>query len=658
VAHRPRGIGNAVKTFSLSRLNIGPRLTLCFVFIILAMLAGNAVLLWQFDRARAQAERLSAVDQKFIAVLQAHLNLVSFHEKLDALARADGSPLPVSELEAFHREIVESSRRSKDALSRLPTETQSDAASLPTLIAIQQILPAQLEAVTALAKSGDWRAVRLRLTNQVRPLQALSSSLVDALDREVGDERSQIIANIGRAQRRILLIVPLTAGIILVFAAAFGIAITRSITQPLSRLMDASKALGRSEFHHRISIAGRDELAHLAQVFNETAATLRDLYQALFTRGAYLSEAQRLSHTGSFGWNLYDGELVWSDETFRIFDCDPSVNPTLELVLRRTHPDDVALVRQLIDRVSHGGTDWDLEHRLLMPDGSTKYVRAVAHAVRDPSGQLRFVGAVVDLTPSKRAEEALNRARAELAHVSRVTTLSALTASIAHEVNQPLAGIITNAGTCLRMLDAVPPNIEGARETARRTIRDGNRAADVITRLRALFSKREFMLEPLDLNEATREVIALSANDLHRNRVILQSEFASDLPMIVGDRIQLQQVILNLLRNGSDAMVDVHDRPRHLRIRTEREDGDRVRLTVSDAGVGLPAQSIDSLFDAFYTTKSGGMGIGLFVSRSIVERHQGRLWAEPNVGPGATFSVSVPCDHAGVADAPPALRSA
>jgi signal transduction histidine kinase/HAMP domain-containing protein len=658
VAHRPRGIGNAVKTFSLSRLNIGPRLTLCFVFIILAMLAGNAVLLWQFDRARAQAERLSAVDQKFIAVLQAHLNLVSFHEKLDALARADGSPLPVSELEAFHREIVESSRRSKDALSRLPTETQSDAASLPTLIAIQQILPAQLEAVTALAKSGDWRAVRLRLTNQVRPLQALSSSLVDALDREVGDERSQIIANIGRAQRRILLIVPLTAGIILVFAAAFGIAITRSITQPLSRLMDASKALGRSEFHHRISIAGRDELAHLAQVFNETAATLRDLYQALFTRGAYLSEAQRLSHTGSFGWNLYDGELVWSDETFRIFDCDPSVNPTLELVLRRTHPDDVALVRQLIDRVSHGGTDWDLEHRLLMPDGSTKYVRAVAHAVRDPSGQLRFVGAVVDLTPSKRAEEALNRARAELAHVSRVTTLSALTASIAHEVNQPLAGIITNAGTCLRMLDAVPPNIEGARETARRTIRDGNRAADVITRLRALFSKREFMLEPLDLNEATREVIALSANDLHRNRVILQSEFASDLPMIVGDRIQLQQVILNLLRNGSDAMVDVHDRPRHLRIRTEREDGDRVRLTVSDAGVGLPAQSIDSLFDAFYTTKSGGMGIGLFVSRSIVERHQGRLWAEPNVGPGATFLVSVPCDHAGVADAPPALRSA
>ena len=222
------------------------------------------------------------------------------------------------------------------------------------------------------------------------------------------------------------------------------------------------------------------------------------------------------------------------------------------------------------------------------------------------------------------------------------TTLSALTASIAHEVNQPLSGIITNASTCLRMLDADPPDIDGARETARRTIRDGNRASDVITRLRALFSKKEFTLEPLDLNEATREVIALSLSDLQRNRVVLQSELADDLPTITGDRIQLQQVILNLLRNASDAMVGVHDRPRQLLIRTEREDGDRVRVTVRDAGVGVDRQSMDKLFDAFYTTKSGGMGIGLSVSRSIVERHHGRLWAEPNDGPGATFSFSIP----------------
>ena len=215
-----------------------------------------------------------------------------------------------------------------------------------------------------------------------------------------------------------------------------------------------------------------------------------------------------------------------------------------------------------------------------------------------------FVGALQDVTESMVAEEALSRARSELAHVARLTTVSALTASITHEVNQPLSGIITNAGTCLRMLAADPPDIPGARETARRTIRDGNRAADVITRLRALFSKKAFTLEPLDLNDATREVIALSWSDLQRNRVILQSELADDLPRVTGDRVQLQQVILNLLRNASDAMVGVDDRPRQLLVRTERENGDRVRVTVRDAGSGIDRESMDKLFDTFYTTRA------------------------------------------------------
>jgi signal transduction histidine kinase len=228
-----------------------------------------------------------------------------------------------------------------------------------------------------------------------------------------------------------------------------------------------------------------------------------------------------------------------------------------------------------------------------------------------------------------------------------------LTASIAHEVNQPLSGIITNASTCLRMLAADPPNVEGARETARRTIRDGNRASDVIARVRALFSKKEPAIEAVDLSEVTREVMALSLSDLQRNRVVLQSALAEDLPAITGDRIQLQQVILNLLRNASDAMADVHDRPRQLLVRTEREDGDRVRVSVRDAGVGVDPQNVDKLLDAFYTTKTDGMGIGLSISRSIIERHHGRLWAEANDGPGATFSFSIPSGLASVPDAAP-----
>ena len=354
---------------------------------------------------------------------------------------------------------------------------------------------------------------------------------------------------------------------------------------------------------------------------------------------AFLAEAQRLSRIGSFSWRAAADEHVWSEQMYRIFEIDRDVRVTLEVIGTRIHPEDWSTFKEQVARSRRG--DVDLEIRLQMPDRTVKYVHAVSHC-RRVSGQLEVVGAVQDVTQRRLAEEALAKVRSELASVARATSFGALTASIAHEVNQPLAGIITNASTCLRMLGAEPPDVDGARETARRTIRDGNRASDVITRLRALFSRKEITLESLDLNDATREVIALSLSELHRHRVVLQSDLADDLPIISGDRIQLQQVILNLLRNASDAMVDVHGRPRLALIRTAREDGNRVRLSVRDAGIGVTPQSMDSLFDAFYSTKSGGMGIGLFVSRSIIERHQGRLWAESNDGPGATFSFSIP----------------
>jgi PAS domain S-box-containing protein len=361
-------------------------------------------------------------------------------------------------------------------------------------------------------------------------------------------------------------------------------------------------------------------------------------------RQAYgrLAEAQRLSKTGSFITDLLADERAWSDEAFRIFEFDPASKITLQAIRAVVHPEDLPVYDVAFKRASEG-LDWDLAFRIITATGTVKHLHAIGRVMDRIAGRPVFIGAIQDVTARKVAEEALNRARSELAHVARVTTLSTLTASIAHEVNQPLSGIITNAGTCLRMLAADPPDIDGARETARRTIRDGNRASDVITRLRALFSKREFTLESLDLNDAAREVIALSLSDLQRHRVILESELAEDLPKVTGDRVQLQQVMLNLLRNASDAMIGIDDRPRRLLVRTELEDGDRVRVMVRDTGVGVDRQSMDKLFDAFYTTKSGGMGIGLSVSRSIVERHHGRLWVEPNDGPGVTFWFSIPC---------------
>jgi PAS domain S-box-containing protein len=356
---------------------------------------------------------------------------------------------------------------------------------------------------------------------------------------------------------------------------------------------------------------------------------------------AFLAQAQRLTLTGSIWWDVTTGELIWSDQTFRVIDVPLSTKPSVELALSRVHPEDLLFVRDTLDRAAREGLDLDFEHRLLMPDGAVKYVHLVLQNISAEPDRPRFVGAVTDVTARTRAEAQLRGAYESLAHVARAATLSTLTASIAHEVNQPLTGIITNAATCLRMLDAHPPDLDGARETARRTIRDGNRAADVIASLRALFAKKEFALEPLDLNAATREVLALATSELQRHRIALESGLADDLPWISGDRIHLQQVILNLLRNAVDAMAAVQDRPRHVLITTCRA-GDDVRLSIRDSGPGFDPRMTDQLFDAFYTTKGEGMGVGLSVSRSIIEKHHGRLWAELNDGPGATFSLALP----------------
>jgi PAS domain S-box-containing protein len=366
---------------------------------------------------------------------------------------------------------------------------------------------------------------------------------------------------------------------------------------------------------------------------------------------AFLAETRRLSSIGGFYKRIATGEMIWSEELYRIFGFDPAAPPTLERILTRVHPDDIHSFNEMLDR-QRRGTDYEHDYRLLMPDHSIKYLHVVAHASRDQDGQPEYMAAVQDVTQRRLAEQALAKARSDLAHVARVTTLGALTASIAHEVNQPLAGIITNASTCLRMLAADPPNVDGARETARRTIRDGNRAAEVVTRLRALFSKKNASTETVDLNETAREVVALSLSELQRSQVTLRQELADDLPPVTGDRVQLQQVILNLLLNAADAMHDIDDRPRLLVIRTEHDTDNHIRLSVQDTGVGFEPQAVTKLFDAFYTTKSAGMGIGLSVSRSIIESHRGRLWAAPNDGPGATFSFSIPRRSEGVFDNP------
>jgi PAS domain S-box-containing protein len=364
----------------------------------------------------------------------------------------------------------------------------------------------------------------------------------------------------------------------------------------------------------------------------------------------FLARSQELSHTGSATFNVGTGEFSYSDEMYNLFEIAPGTRVTADLIASKVYEPDRGMTATRIRRANDGSSDaFDYEVRLKTSAGSIRTLRVRAQKVHHPDRGQEFLSIAQDVTEQRRAEETLDELRAELAHVSRVSTLGAMTASIAHEVNQPLAGIVTNASTCIRMLDANPPDIDGARETARRTIRDGNRAAEVVTRLRALFLKRGEIADDVDLNEAARDVIALAATELRKSRMELETDLAEGLPLVAGDRVQLQQVILNLLLNAADAVSSVNDRPRRTTIVTNQDEDGHVRLTVQDTGVGIDPGNLGRLFEAFYTTKEAGMGIGLSVSRTIIEHHGGRIWANANEGPGASVSFSIPVHSGGSA---------
>jgi PAS domain S-box-containing protein len=497
---------------------------------------------------------------------------------------------------------------------------------------------------------------------------------------------------------------------------------------------------------------------------------------------AYLSEAQKLSHTGSFGWRVSAGNIIWSEESFRIFQYDRTTKPTVELILQRIHPEDAALVKQTIERAAQDGKDFDLEHRLLMPDGSVKYVHVVAHALNDLSGSVEFVGAVMDVTAAKQAEEKLRQseaylaeaqrlshtgswatgamragptylpatgeirywseecyrvlgfdphggqpqfetfsqrihpddqarvreiadtarrekaefemdyrivhpggeirdihtvghpvlspsgdlvefvgtvidvterkraeeererlrqAQADLARVNRVTTMGELTASLAHEVNQPIAAALTNANTCLRWLTRDHPDVEEARSAAMRIVKDGKRAGEIISRVRQLFKKGTSQRELVDVNEIIREMIVLLRGETTQYNILVGTDLAADLLQVMGDRVQLQQVLMNLMINGIEAMKGT-DGTRELAIRSQRTKNEEVVVSVTDSGVGLPPQQTEQIFNAFFTTKPHGTGMGLRISRSIIESHGGRLWAANNSPRGASFCFSLP----------------
>src|SRR5229473_7387577 len=682
------------KTLQAGWLNIGPRLILGFAVIIFLMLAADAVVLWQFHLVRTEAERLNGIDQKLVAVLRVHTSLSAFHDRLEALVDSQDAGRLVTEAGPLRTAVLEDTRRAMSALSLAPFDLQRDPTILPTLHVVQSALPSQLEAMTTLANSGDWRAVRLRLANQVTPLKSLTSALVQTVDHEVGEEQAQTVRNIKRVQRLVFLVVPMTAVFTLLIAATLGVAITRSITRPLARLVEGSKALARGEFQHQVAISGQDELAHLGQVFNDTARRLQDLYATLqssedrlrlvidtipahvwsarpdgsvdFINQRFL-ESTGLSIEDLLGWGwgaavhpddlmrflaewrvvLATGEplesevrirradgnyrsllvrnvplrdelgkiVKWygtavdiedrkraeealreSEEQWRdVFENNPTmyfmvdaagkvmaVNPfgaeqlgykvdelVGQPVLSVSYESDrEAVQRNVAICLEQLGQTKSWEVRKVRKDGTVLRARETAKAVPRANGPIVLI-ACEDITDHKRAEEALRQAQADLAHVNRVTTMGELTASLAHEVNQPIAAAVTNANTCLRWLAADSPNLKEARAAAMRIVKDGTRAGEIVSRIRLLFKKGTPERESVDVSEVIREMIVILRSEAMRYSISVRTELAEDLPQVLGDRVQLQQVLMNLIMNSIDAMKDV-ERSRELIIKSQR----------------------------------------------------------------------------------------
>jgi len=632
------------------RLNIGPRLVLCFALILLSTLAGDVIVLLQFHTIKVQVERLNEYDRELVTVLRVHSDMLKIRDTLESLANAKDAERLKAETQLMNEAFAEDMRRAKSALLAVHSGNASDPTILPTLAVVQSNLQSETASVIELAEANDWNDLQVRLANQLRPLEFSTSALVERVDREVKAEHAQAAANIHRVQHWVFVVVPATVVLTLLIAGTLGIAITRSITQPLARLVEGSKALARGQFQHQVSVSGKDELAELGQVFNDTARRLRDLYATLQSSEDRLRLV--IDTIPTFAWTvLPDGSEDFVNRHWHEYSglsAKESVGSGWEAAV---HPSDLKRHLEKWRASLASGEPFENEVRYRRAaDGQYRWFLSRAVPLRDTRGKIvKWYGISTDIEDRKRAEEERERLRADLAHVNRVSMLGELAASVSHELKQPIAAAMTNAKTCMRWLKRDQPSVEEATAAAMRIVKDGSRATEIIERLRSLYKKDLPQRELVEVNEMIREMVELLRAETNQYAISIRTDLVADLPKITADRVQLQQVFMNLILNAVEAMKETGG---VLTIKTEPGQDGQLVISVSDTGVGLPKEKTEQIFDAFFTTKPQGSGMGLSISRTIVESHGGRLWATANNGRGATFHFTLPtaADVARVSD--------
>ncbi|MBV8357606.1 MAG: PAS domain-containing protein, partial [Deltaproteobacteria bacterium] len=635
--------------FHARQFTIGTRLTACFVAIVLLMVASKAAALWQFHVIAVSEQALNQADQISLAAMLVHLDLDRLNYKLLAVADTSDGPDFARRATLLRQTFLKDIEHAQQLFNE-SVGMKRDPLIISTLQTLRVTVSRQIDAAMGLAAVNDWPAVRSRLTDHVQGLVDLSSFVVERVEGQVTQQRAEALSSSEQATRQVFTVQPAMLILTMLLAVLLGLHVTRSITGPLSELYTAAQALARGEFQHRVKLAGADELTALGRGFNYATRQLSELYDGLRESQEALRRSERelrdvVETIPALAYNAQpDGFRTFVNRQWLEYTGLNREQAAGRGWLTAVHPDHRERLVRKWEASLKTGEPLDDEIQFRRTDGEYRWFLTRALPLRDERGNiLRWYGVATDIEDRKRAEEEREKLRqleTALAHVNRVTMMGEMTASIAHEINQPLSGVVSNGSACLRWLAAKPANLEEAQAAAQRIVRDGKRAGEIIARVRALAKKAPPEKAKLNLNEIVGEVVALVADEAKKRGVAIGTEFAAGLDPVLGDRVQLQQVVLNIVINAMDAMSSTASK--RLIITTSTDEMGQARVTVQDTGIGLDANTSEHIFDPFFSTKSGGMGMGLSISRSIIQAHGGRLWAAANKGPGATVGFTIP----------------